>query len=299
MTTPRGPKNRAVIALCLAALLAGCHSFDAASATTFSTGVSAVRSQTTTAFGALTAITRTAAIDYAADTGELRENELEGVPSPATMNAWNHVLEPVERYAQQLAALGSGGKVADVEGAVGDLARQYNATAAELSATFKLPESPAVAARPVGAVAEVAGAFLRARSAAQAAAVARTADPAVRKILTTLADAIGASNSSGLRQVVRNHWTLRLSDARAQFRTTDSAAARRPLAEKYVAMLEQRDAQDRQLAMLRSSYLALADAHSALAQRNETGLRSAVTFITAELGHAQALQLQVAQTLHR
>ena len=291
--TPLSTGCAALLLLCTA----GCTAINPTAAGSFSTGVTAVRAQTTAAFGAVTTITRAAAVDYAASSGELNDDELEGMPSAAAVAAWNRALDPVERYAQHLSALATGGPTDAVESAVGDLAKQFNATSSELSDKFKLGGGRQIAARPAGTLAEAAGGFLRARSAAQASVIAAKADPQIRQILATLAEAIGANSESGMRQKIGDHWKLHLSDLRREFRTATTPEQRKAIIEKYIALLDQRDAQDRQLAMLRDSYLTLADAHTAFARGSESDLRSAVDFVTNELRHAQDLQTQFAKTL--
>jgi hypothetical protein len=65
---------------------------------------------------------------------------------------------------------------------------------------------------------------------------------------------------------------------------------------EYIKLLSKRDAQDELLAGLRGTYLALADAHTALAAGRQADLAGAIDFVTAELKHARDLRDQFSDT---
>jgi len=271
---------------------AGCSSISPVSATAFSTGVVAARAQTTTAFMGVSKLTRDDAKERAIATGKLNETELEGFPNQQAVDAWNGALAPIEDYAHNLAALASGGYVGDVEQSIGRLATSFNATAPQLGTNSPAPGTPPLTATRTAALAEAAGAFLRARSTKEASGIAAKTHPQIREILTRLADEIGADPKKGIRRLVGEHWRARLRDLEDQFTDAKAPDQRRPILDKYTAILDQRSADDSQLASLRRSYLALIDAHAALAQGNAVDLHSAVDLIYSEFKHAQDLQTQ-------
>jgi hypothetical protein len=67
----------------------------------------------------------------------------------------------------------------------------------------------------------------------------------------------------------------------------------------FIDLLKKRDAQDELLAALRRSYLALAEAHTALAKGRATDLGSAIDIVAAELKRARDLQDQFTKTLSK
>jgi hypothetical protein len=292
--------RRLLVGGCVPILLliaTGCTTINPTSATAFSTGITAARAQTKTAFDTVVSLSRSSSVDYASNQPSLNEEMLVSVPNAAAVAAWDEVLDPVEHYAQHLSSLASGGASTGTEDAMGSLAKQFNTTSSDLKSNTGVGNATQITTGPASALAAVAGALERARAVKQASEVAKATDNEIRGIFTALADAIGLSASSGLRGTVRANWNQQLIMITQDFLNAGSPEKRKPIVEKYVDLLNRRDAQDEQLAALRRTYLALADAHSALAKGNETDLRGAITFITSELKHARDLQAQFAKTL--
>jgi hypothetical protein len=261
--------------------------------------VTAARAQTRTAFEAVASLTRAAAIDYAAGQPSLNEDMLVATPNAAAVAAWNGLFDPIEAYAAHLSGLASGGAAGRVETALGGLAQQFNTTSSHLEKAAAVGSGGQIAAGPASALADIAGALLRARGAKEASEIALGVDPQIRAFFAALAGAIGADATSGLRGTVWSNWNQRLIVITQEFLDAGTAEKRKPVVEKYVALVEKRAAQDEQLASLRGTYLALADAHSALARQNQDELRAAIDFIGGELKHARELQAEFQKTLPR
>ena len=284
-------------ALGLLLAAAGCTTVNPTSVTAFSTGVTAARAETSTAFETVVKQTRESAVDYAAAQPSLNEGLLVATPSPEAIAAWNRILDPLEHYAQHMSSLGTGGSSGDAQTAIGGLAKEFNATSADLKAKAGIGQAPQITAGPAAALATVAGALLDAHAEKEAAGIAKATDPAIRTMLTALADAIGPDAGSGLRGTVRGHWNQQLIDVTQDFLAAGTPASRRPVVLRYIDLLNQRDASDDMLASLRSTYLALADAHTAIAKGSDADLRGAIDLISTELKHARDLQAQFAKTL--
>lgn len=294
---PIHPSSRLAAGLLAAGLMlfaAGCSTVDHGGAQAFSTGVTAARSQTRTAFDAIVELTRDGAIDYAAAQEHLTEDSLVEVPSGAAIAAWNAALDPVEAYAEDLSSLTSADSAKAVENSLGGLAAQFNATSADLRANAG-GGGGQISAGQAAAFTEMASALLRAHAQKQAMRVAAQTDPEVRRVFTVLADAIGGDNTGpGLRSTVRANWDQRASALKVEFLRAGTPERRRPVVREFIELMRKRDAQDEMLADLRSTYLALADAHSALAMGRPADIAGAINFVTAELKHTRDLRDQFA-----
>jgi hypothetical protein len=275
---------------------AGCTTVDHGGAQAFSTGVTAARAQTKTAFDAIAELTRDGAIDYAAAQEHLTEDALVEVPNAAAVAAWNAALDPIEAYAQDLSSLTSADSAKDVENSLGSLAAQFNATSADLRGASG-GGGGQVTAGQAAAFTEMASALLRAHAQKEAMKVAAQTDPEVRRVFTALAEAIGADDTGpGLRSTVRANWDLQAGALKAEFLRAETPDRRRPVVREYIKLLSKRDAQDELLAGLRGTYLALADAHTALAAGRQADLAGAIDFVSAELKHARDLRDQFSDT---
>lgn len=285
----RASRGRLTALVLLTLALAGCASVNPAATTTFSTAVAAARGQTQTAFASVQEITRTTAIDRAVEQAQLTPDVFEIVPSPQVVEGWNAVMDGVERYAQHLAALAGGGDPTPLDTAVGELAKELKVTS--------IQHAPKVNASLGAAVAAFADALLKARAQRQVAAAAAATDPEIRRVFTVLADRIGADDTTGLRGSSKENWDQCLGDLNLSFRGAPKEL-RRSIVVAYAKLLAEREACEVQLAQLRRTYLALADAHTALARGNDADVRTVVEFLSAELKHARDLQARYTKTLN-
>jgi|CZKI01.1.fsa_nt_gi hypothetical protein len=280
-------------------LTVGCSTVDQGGAQAFATGVAAAKAQTQTAFDAVVDLTRDGAIEYAVTQDHLTEEALVVVPNAEAVAAWNGALDPIESYAKHLSSLSAPDSAQGVETSLGGLAKQFNATSDSLKSA-NLGSAGQIAPGVASAFAEAASALTRIHAQKQAMEVAAQADPEIRKVLTALADAIGKDNTTpGLRSTVRANWEQRIGALKADYLRAGSPDSRRPIVKDFIDLLKKRDAQDELLAALRRSYLALAEAHTALAKGRATDLGSAIDIVAAELKRARDLQDQFTKTLSK
>jgi hypothetical protein len=278
---------RLVCLLLLPLLLGACVSVRTTESAAFATAVSAARDQTRAAFDTVEALTLPTAIDRAVKEGNLTVVSQTVVPSHAARAAWDQALGDMARYAQHLSDVMAAKDSADLDSAVGDLAKEIQNTSGK-------QVNPGLAS----AFSALANGLLRARAQKQAFSIAADVDPEIRNIFKALADQIGDKATPGLRGTAAENWNDRITNLETTFRFSDEAT-RRPMVVEYVKLVAERDACDAQLLMLRQTYLALADAHTALAAGDGSTVRGTLNFITAELKHARDLQATYAQTLKK
>lgn len=280
-----------ILLVALGVGLSGCATADRGGSAAFATGVAAARAQTKTAFDATRELTRTRTIERALGQKELVEASLKLFPSRAVVAEWERVLGAIEAYARVLASLQAGDSAKQVESALGGLAVQFNATAAQTGSSQRARSGP------VTMLSQVSNALLRTKGRRKAAEVAAQTDVAIRQVLLALAEGIGSNPDEELRGTVRAVWEERQTELGIKFKETEKPEERRKIITEFSELLQRRDAQDQVLANLRGTYLTLADAHTALARGNSADLSGAVGFITEELKHARELKERLARTL--
>ena len=273
-------------------LVTGCTTFDPAGAKAFSTGVTAAREQTGTVFGTVADFTLEDAIDFAAEQKDLDVKYLEHTPNQPAMVAWDETIGVIDLYARHLEALSATDATGGVEASMKTLEAQFNATSTKLKDAALIGSSPQIPATAAAGLTEFARLLLQVHAEKQAMEIAARTDPAVRTVFTGLAEAIGGDKNHGLRATVDRHWVKRITlveDAFANARTHD---AKRQAVKDYAEFTRKREAMDGLLSSLMKSYLALADAHSALARGREADLKYAIGFISAEAKHAGDLRAE-------
>lgn len=124
----------------------------------------------------------------------------------------------------------------------------------------------------VGKVSAVVGALgdaiVSARAERTAAGVVRRTDPAFQELIAAMADALGADDRTGLRGTVADQWNRGTLPALSTRFGREPPAARRAIAEDYVAALDGRDRALSSFGRLRQALLALGAAHQAAALGN-------------------------------
>jgi hypothetical protein len=274
--------------------MAGCTTVNSTSVSAFSTGVTATQAETKTSFDTIVSLTQTSSIDRIARLDKLDESQLITVPDAGAIKAWNGVLDPVSHYAQHLSALVSGDSTSGLDTALEGLSNEFKATSTDLKAKANIGNGAQIPAGVAAAFNAAADAILQARGQKESAAIAKITDSKIRLIFTTLADAVGSDSSIGIRGTVHANWDQQLGNLKVDFLNAGTIEKRRPVVVQFIAVMNQRDAEDDGLASLRNSYLALADAHAAIVSGSETGIRSAIDLISTELKHARDLQTQYA-----
>jgi hypothetical protein len=260
-------------------LLAGCASIPSADVQTFSTGVSAAKSQTDTAFQGVTDLASEAMVDYAAAQPTLNDSNFLPILDAQSIATWDEVFSALQKYSQNLILLTSPDLTKDYQDAVVNLATQVKQAGDEMKGqqmAASVP-SPSLAA----AFTELGSLLLSAKAQHDARGVLLQADPTVRTVFTTMADAIG-STTNNLRGTVRAHWEQRKAKLKLAFLEA-KPADRRAIATQYASLLNGETTQDLALASLQRSYLALADAHHALANGRNADVTAAVAVVEREV----------------
>lgn len=124
-------------------------------------------------------------------------------------------------------------------------------------------------------------------------------DPQVRSLLTAMAEAVGPTDAEGLRGTVGSAWTTSGGrDQRAYALAVEAKRdedARRTIVVDYLSLLDRRQAQLASLASLRSSLLALADAHSAAAAGSKRPIGELLRIFETRLDEIVALSKSIEQ----
>lgn len=246
----------------------------------FHQGVNATKVQLDTAFASINQMVTQDEIDRAITLPNLKDEDVITVLDADSIARWDTAFAKIDRYAANLTLLISPDNANDFGTATQGLADAIKALSPNA-----LP-SPSVST----AFAEFGRILIEVKGQHDAVAAARTADLGIQKVFAEMAAVIGESSreAGSLRATVRSHWQLRMADKRADFLAVQGEA-RRSVVTSYIALRDQRDAQDLQLGMLRQSILDLAAAHGALARGSNIDLNSAVALIQQELEATRAL----------
>jgi hypothetical protein len=262
-------------------LLIGCASIPPAEVQTFSSGVTAAKTQTDLAFTAVTDLTSDSIIDYAAAQPTLNDTNFLPVLDPASIATWDKVFSALQEYSQNLVLLTSPGLTQGYEDAVVNLAAQATQTGEDLEHQKLTTDASSTSSSLSGAFTELGSLLLRTKSLHDAKKVLLESDPSIRTIFTTMADALG-SPTNNLRGTVHAHWEQRKAGQKVAFLEAKTAADRRTITVQYAGLLNSETTQDLALASLQRSLLALADAHHALAGNQKVAVAAAVAMVEQE-----------------
>ena len=290
--------RRIVLVLALLLWAGGCTTMiPTADVASFSGGVTAAKTQTDLALAAVAAMTRQDSITYASRQKNLRASNLVSSPDPDTIASWDALFSALEKYAQDLNSLAAGGDTTATQASLMSLAGTFNQTAELVNRNAQTSNEPQVTAGVATAFAEAAKVFESAYGQKKALELAAAADPHIAQILNGLADAIGATQSDGLRATIAAHWRDREAALQVQFLQTLDPNARLAIVQAFAGLLDQASAQDLALASVRRSLLALAVVHHALAAGHPATMAGALGTISDELQNAQAFYRQVSANL--
>lgn len=278
---PNGGRTLVLPALA-ALLLAGCTSLPPAQVESFSTGISAAKNQTTLAFQGVTDLTSQAIIDYAAAQPTLTDSNFMPVLPPDAVAAWDATFGALQTYSQNLVLLASPNLTKGYEDAMINLAGQMKHTGDELQSLHLVSTQPTFSPSLAAAFTELGDLLLRAKAHHSARVAIIQSDPAVRQIFTTMADTIGDTPDTALRGTVHAHWEQSKAKLKVAFLSA-SRDGRRSLAAQYASLLSSEVTQDLALASLQHSFLALADAHHALASGRSASLAAAIAAVEQEV----------------
>ena len=271
-TTFRGLRTLTIAWVAL--LVTGCTTVSPPRVTEFGQGVDKVKVQFDTAFTTINAMITEDEIDSAITAPTLTEEEVGVVLKGEDIAKWDAATSEIDQYVTNLGTLLSPDRPNDFSKALVDLGTEVKSLDPNL-----LP-SPGVAA----GFAELGRILIESKAQTDALRIARATDPAMQQIFTEMATAIGDDHSKGLRGTVYQHWILRMAIQRQAFLTAnDKPDVRRTIVMSFIALRDQRDAQDLQLASLHQSLMDLAAAHAALARGSDTDLATALAMIQQEL----------------
>lgn len=256
---PNDRRFRAVIML-PALLTASCATTPSADLSGFGRSATGLQTDVGTTFAEANRLARSVEVDRFVRSGAIALSERRFPPAvpPEVTSRWRAALGDLARYGNLLATLTGASRGGVQTDAFRQLGTELNAGSIEADL------DPGITAGFAG----LAGALIDMKAQASARDILRRTDPDVRRLLVAMADAVGPSNTEGLRGTVASNWTAALSAYQRTYAVaaTDKADARqRQIVGDYLAGIDRRDAQLVALAGLRSSLLGLADAHTAAA----------------------------------
>jgi hypothetical protein len=275
--------------------LTGCVSVPTANVETFSTGVSAAKSQTSIAFKATTDLTSDAIIDYAAAQPTLNEKAFFSVLDSKSIAVWDKTFSALEKYCQNLILLDSTDSIKGYQDAAVNLATEVQQVGENLKSQQLIAANPSISPSLAAAFTDLGGLLLHSKAQHDLKKILAQTDPTIRKIMGTMADAIGVSSTNNLRGTVNAHWEQLRGQQSVAFLEAKTQADKRSIAAKYAGLLTQERTQDLALSSLRQSFLALADAHHALAMGHQAEVGASVLAVQRELQNTLDLTKQFSQ----
>lgn len=254
------------------ALFAGCASTpDRTQVPQFRQGAATANQQTAQAFSDINAFLRRQQIERAIGQPTLNEGEFLTVLGDEDVARWSRAFAVIDAYAASLEKLLDPQRRDDAQQAL-----------VKLGETIGALDGRQLPAGVAGGFATLGGLLLQVKVEKDAMQAIRTADPGIQATFSTMMDAIGADQNSGVRSVVRNTWQTMLGRISVDFLRASGKDAKRAVVQQYVATLDQRDAQDASLAALRRSLGLLAAAHAELAAGRNDGAQGLIDLVQRE-----------------
>ncbi len=246
---------RATLLAALLTLASGCVTApDRDAIPPFRAGAAAANQQSQTSFGEINTFLRQQQIERAARLPALNEQAFFSPLASEDVARWSRAFGLIDAYAAALEKLLDPARRADTETALSELGARIGDVRDD-----QVP--PGIAAGFV----QLGGLLVQMKAEKDAMAAIRKADPAVQDVFSAMMAAIGESPSDGVRGTVGSSWTVVLGQIQIDFLGAQGVQAKREVAARYVATLDQRDAQDTSLASLRRSFGLLAASHRELA----------------------------------
>ena len=252
---PKNLPSLVTYALLIFALI-GCSTPKPKAIPEFRQGVVIANQQTLATFSDINDMLREQQLDRAVKQPTLNEEMFgEGIPAESR-TTWMRAFSLMDEYAQKLEILLSAEQREGIE-------EELRGFGEKLSATQEEPLPDGVAAGFV----KLGGLLLQIKIGQDALEIMREADPAIKDIFSTMSSAVGSNHEEGVRNTVWTSWTTELSKLQVEFlRVGDNLQMKRKVAEKYLNMLNEREAHDLLLSSLRLSFLSLGGAHAAIAR---------------------------------
>lgn len=237
----------------------------------FRTGAATANQQLQTSFAQINAFLRERQIDRAAGLPSLEEEAFFTPLAPEDVAKWSRAFGLIDAYAAALEKILDPARRDETEDALEELGNKIGEVRDE-----ELPAGVAAGFTQLG------GLLIQIKAERDALAAIRRADPSIQGVFDTMMTAIGEDPDNGVRGMVGTSWGDVLGKIQVEFLGASGAAAKREVAARFAATLDQRDAQDADLASLRRSLGLLASAHRELAAGRESDARSLIALIQDE-----------------
>ena len=250
-------------------------------------GVGAAREHAGVVFGGANDLARERSLRriLASTRPVLREEDFAVVVEPAAIAQWDAAFGVLDDYVSALQRLAS----PERGEAFGNAAVEFGEQLATGRTDAALPAGVAAAFTQLGRV------FIEAKAERDALAIMREADPAVREALTLMADAV----RDPVRVAVNANWRTALAQAGVEDWSPAVAAndprAKLAAAERFLELIEKRDAQLAAVDGLRQSLLLLADAHSEAAKGAPADAAALIARADRHVSEAKALRERFAE----
>jgi hypothetical protein len=290
--TPSGParwlaRSRAwihALALSVLTVLAGCGggAVRSDSLAELRQGVAAAREQARVVFGDSNELARERSLQRVLTSTRpvLREEDFAVIVEPIAIAHWDVAFGVFDDYVSALQQLASPERSEAFGNAAVDLGNQLATGRTEV----------ALHAGVVAAFTQLGRVLIEAKAQRDALSIIQMADPAVREALTLMADAV----RDPVRIAVNANWRTALAQAGvedwAPAVTANDQRAKVAAAERFLELIEKRDAQLAAVDGLRQSLLLLADAHTEAAKGTPADAATLIALADRHLSEAKALR---------
>jgi hypothetical protein len=272
-----------IVAIIPLLMVVACTTIQPTRIAEFGQGVDKVKLQLDTTFTTVNQMVTEDEIERAVERPTITEDDIAVVLRREDIAKWDKAFQQLDAYVAKLSSLLSSENPQNFAKALGELGTEMK--------TLN-PQALPSAGVATG-FAELGRLLIQAKAQRDARRIASKTDPAMKSIFMGMAEVIGPDHSRELRGTVWEHWKERMGAQRVAFLAAkDKLGTRREIVKAYIALRDNRDAQDLQLASLRQSILDLASAHEALARGSDTDLAAAVTMIQQELDVTRSLNEQ-------
>ncbi len=253
-------------------VLIGCAAPKITELPDFRQGVVTANQQTLAAFSDINDMLRKQQLDRAIKQSALSEDLfVEGIPTESR-TTWMRAFSLMEEYAQKLEVLLSAEQREGIEEGLRGFGEKLSSTREE-----PLPEGVAA-----GFV-ELGGLLTQIKIGQDALKIMREANPAIQEIFSKMSIAIGSNHEEGIRLTVWTSWTTELSRLQVEFKKAgNNLKKKRQIAEKYLNILNERDAHDQLLSSLRISLLSLGSTHAAMARGDKLNASGYIQIVQDE-----------------
>ena len=226
------------------------------------TGVGAARDEARTAFQAGDQLALKQDIEWKLKQADanIRESDFPLPVAQADAQAWDNAFAALDAYGAALEKLVAPDPATATGDAIKTLGDQLNSG----------PLNAGVPGSVQALFATFGAALVQAHDEKTAIDIMRRTDPAFHAVVVGMANAIGDSprDRSSLQFTVNSNWTAAMATIASGYAATPttSLTPRRDLLQQYVDAINGRDSQLANLSELRTSLLALAEAHAAAAR---------------------------------